>query len=125
YPRFGRGGLFWRSNRPDERWPSRPKRFDRRSTRKTGRAFRIGIHQRPTRSRAGMNFISRNLARRQRLNCISLFLLLSSTTVFSATTNAVIVGSKKFTESYVLGEIARRALSDAGVPAEHRQGMGG
>ena len=72
-----------------------------------------------------MNFISRNLARRRRLNCISLFLLLLSTTVFSATTNAVIVGSKKFTESYVLGEIARRALSDAGVPAEHRQGMGG
>src|SRR5581483_9540727 len=64
-------------------------------------------------------------ARRQRLNCISLFLLLSSTTVFSATKSAVIVGSKKFTESYVLGEIARRALSNAGVPAEHRQGMGG
>ncbi len=35
------------------------------------------------------------------------------------------VGSKKFTESYVLGEIAKRALSDAGVRAEHRQGMGG
>src|ERR1035437_1172583 len=37
----------------------------------------------------------------------------------------VIVGSKKFTESYVLGEIARRALSEAGIPVEHRQGMGG
>ena len=35
------------------------------------------------------------------------------------------IGSKKFTESYVLGEIAKRALSDAGIPAEHRQGMGG
>jgi osmoprotectant transport system permease protein len=35
------------------------------------------------------------------------------------------IGSKKFTESYVLGEIARRSLSDAGISAEHRQGMGG
>jgi len=37
----------------------------------------------------------------------------------------VVIGSKKFTESYVLGEIAKRSLSDAGIPAEHRQGMGG
>jgi osmoprotectant transport system permease protein len=37
----------------------------------------------------------------------------------------VVIGSKKFTESYVLGEIAKRALTDAGIPAEHRQGMGG
>ena len=37
----------------------------------------------------------------------------------------VVIGSKKFTESYVLGEIAKRQLSDAGIPAEHRPGMGG
>jgi len=37
----------------------------------------------------------------------------------------ILVGSKKFTESYVLAEIAKRALEDAGIPAEHRQGMGG
>jgi osmoprotectant transport system permease protein len=42
-----------------------------------------------------------------------------------ASANPIIVGSKKFTESYVLGEIARRALNDAGVATEHRQGMGG
>src|SRR5204863_4217851 len=36
-----------------------------------------------------------------------------------------VIGSKKFTESYVLGEIAKRALIDAGISAEHRQGMGG
>src|SRR5262249_32772182 len=35
------------------------------------------------------------------------------------------IGSKKFTESYVLGEIAKRTLTEAGIPAEHRQGMGG
>ena len=42
-----------------------------------------------------------------------------------AAANPIVIGSKKFTESYVLGEIARRALADAGIPAEHRQGMGG
>jgi osmoprotectant transport system permease protein len=39
--------------------------------------------------------------------------------------NPVLIGSKKFTESYVLGEVAKRVLNDAGIPAEHRQGMGG
>ena len=42
-----------------------------------------------------------------------------------ASANSVVIGSKKFTESYVLGEIAQRALNDAGAAAEHRQGMGG
>ncbi len=34
------------------------------------------------------------------------------------------VGSKRFTESYVLGEIVRQTLVRAGVPAEHREGLG-
>src|SRR4051812_24733118 len=38
---------------------------------------------------------------------------------------SITVGSKKFTESYVLGEIAQQALKNAGVTAEHRQGMDG
>jgi osmoprotectant transport system permease protein len=42
-----------------------------------------------------------------------------------ASAKPVIIGSKKFTESYVLGEIATRILNDAGIAAEHRQGMGG
>jgi len=42
-----------------------------------------------------------------------------------ASDNPIVVGSKKFTESYVLGEIAKRTLNDAGIPSEHRQGMGG
>jgi osmoprotectant transport system substrate-binding protein/osmoprotectant transport system permease protein len=43
----------------------------------------------------------------------------------SAANPPVVIGSKKFTESYVLGEIAKRTLSDAGISAEHREGMGG
>jgi osmoprotectant transport system permease protein len=34
------------------------------------------------------------------------------------------VGSKRFTESYLLGAIVRETLVSAGVPAEHRPGMG-
>src|ERR1700720_3144895 len=54
-------------------------------------------------------------------SCLPAFLILIS----SSFAQPVVIGSKKFTESYVLGEIAKRTLNDAGIPAEHRQGMGG
>src|SRR3954454_258349 len=53
------------------------------------------------------------------LSCVPAFLSNSSSAA------DVVIGSKKFTESYVLGEIAKRTLADAGIPAEHRQGLGG
>ena len=53
--------------------------------------------------------------------CFPAFLILIS----SSLADPIVIGSKKFTESYVLGEIAKRTLNDAGIPAEHRQGMGG
>jgi osmoprotectant transport system permease protein len=49
--------------------------------------------------------------------------LLSGSPV-SATGGEVVVGSKKFTESYVLAEIATRTLEDAGFTVVHKQGMG-
>jgi osmoprotectant transport system permease protein len=54
-------------------------------------------------------------------SCVPAFLITSS----SASVQPIIIGSKKFTESYVLGEIAQRMLTNAEIPAEHRQGMGG
>jgi osmoprotectant transport system permease protein len=36
----------------------------------------------------------------------------------------LVVGSKRFTESYLLGELVRQSLASAGVPALHRQGLG-
>lgn len=36
----------------------------------------------------------------------------------------LIVGSKRFTESYILGEIVRQTLAQQGIAAEHRQGLG-
>ena len=52
-------------------------------------------------------------------SCVPIFL------IHSASAAPTVIGSKKFTESYVLGEIAKHVLSDAGIPVEHRQGMGG
>ena len=43
----------------------------------------------------------------------------------SAFAEPILIGSKKFTESYVLAEIAKRSLEKAGLTTEHRQGMGG
>jgi osmoprotectant transport system permease protein len=64
-------------------------------------------------------------ARRGGFSGLSLRWMILFAAVFSANAQPVVIGSKKFTESYVLGEIAKRTLNDAGIPAEHRQGMGG
>src|SRR5262245_36649637 len=57
------------------------------------------------------------------------FLLISSCVpallIDSSSAADVVIGSKKFTESYVLGEIAKRTLTAAVIPVEHRHGMGG
>jgi osmoprotectant transport system permease protein len=37
----------------------------------------------------------------------------------------IVLGSKKFTESCVLAELAKRSVEQAGFRVEHRQGMGG
>jgi osmoprotectant transport system permease protein len=59
---------------------------------------------------------------------VILFLLLVSTLGIAAAETApprpVIVGSKRFTESYVLGELIKQTYIRAGRPAEHRQGLG-
>jgi osmoprotectant transport system permease protein len=36
----------------------------------------------------------------------------------------VVVGSKRFTESYILGEVIAQAAQQSGAAAEHRQGLG-
>jgi osmoprotectant transport system substrate-binding protein/osmoprotectant transport system permease protein len=52
-------------------------------------------------------------------------LLSFATNAAPAPHQPALVGSKKFTESYVLAEIAKGALERAGVPADLRPGMGG
>lgn len=53
-------------------------------------------------------------------------LLLAASGAPARADDAVRIGSKKFTESYVLGEIATRLVrEEAGLAAEHRAGMGG
>jgi osmoprotectant transport system permease protein len=53
-----------------------------------------------------------------------LLIFVFGTSVF-ASERTIVIGSKKFTESYVLGEIAKRTLSEAGISVDHREGMGG
>jgi osmoprotectant transport system permease protein len=54
---------------------------------------------------------------------IGLLLSLVATSAFAA--DPIVVGSKKFTESYVLGEIAKTVLERAGFLVQERAGMGG
>jgi osmoprotectant transport system permease protein len=76
----------------------------------------------PSRSRPAKCRTLRAACSRSPVVCAALILF---PFVSFASDNPVVIGSKKFTESYVLGEIAERTLNDAGIPAEHRQGMGG
>ncbi|HVF71012.1 MAG TPA: glycine betaine ABC transporter substrate-binding protein [Chthoniobacterales bacterium] len=54
-------------------------------------------------------------------SCVPAFLIIPS----SPAAPPILIGSKKFTESYVLAEIAKRTIANAGVAVDHRQGMGG
>ncbi|MFL6515199.1 MAG: glycine betaine ABC transporter substrate-binding protein [Chthoniobacterales bacterium] len=58
-------------------------------------------------------------------HCVLWLVIVLALPTAGARTEPMVIGSKKFTESYVLGEIAKRALMNAGINAEHRQGMGG
>jgi osmoprotectant transport system permease protein len=55
-----------------------------------------------------------------------LFLLLNiSNTSFSKEVKKVVVASKKFTESYILAEIASKSLEKKQIPFVYKQGIGG
>ena len=43
----------------------------------------------------------------------------------SGSDREVLIGSKKFTESVILGEVLAGLVADAGLPARHRQALGG
>ena len=61
-----------------------------------------------------MSFSARRLA----TLCIGLLV------TCAAAAAPLVVGSKRFTESYLLGEIVRQTCAQEGLPAEHRQGLG-
>ena len=71
----------------------------------------------------------RNLSRithyGSRFTFYTLTTLLLICPLFSADAQEIGIGSKRFTESYVLGEIAKKLLEDAGYRVELKQGMGG
>ena len=51
--------------------------------------------------------------------------LVACTALPAAADTTVRIGSKKFTESVLLGEMARRLAEDAGVEAHHQPELGG
>ena len=66
----------------------------------------------------------RNLAIRVLFAAMTATLLIAINSAAFAASGAVVVGSKRFTESYILGEVVRQTLQAQGIPAEHRQGLG-
>ena len=56
------------------------------------------------------------------LRALTVLMLLCAGLVQAADT--VVVGSKRFTESYILGELVRQTLEQGGVKANHKQGLG-
>ena len=51
-------------------------------------------------------------------------LIVGLTALHIAAAEPVKVGSKRFTESYILGEIVSQTLNARGVAADHRQWLG-
>ena len=60
-----------------------------------------------------------------RFTFYTLSVLLIICTLPSADAQEISIGSKRFTESYVLGELAKKLLEDVGYRVELKQGMGG
>jgi osmoprotectant transport system permease protein len=56
--------------------------------------------------------------------CAGLTLLAAALAAPQACAETLAIGSKRFTESYILGEIATQAARSAGEQAVHRQGLG-
>ena len=59
------------------------------------------------------------------MGAILVFLAVFAAQVAGETGPTVRVGSKVFTESVILGEIARGMIEEAGAPALHRRELGG
>jgi osmoprotectant transport system permease protein len=59
-------------------------------------------------------------------NCFGLLVAMAMLfSAFPVSADQLMVGSKRFTESYILGEIVTQTASNAGAEVAHRQGMGG
>jgi osmoprotectant transport system permease protein len=56
---------------------------------------------------------------------LGIFILLTSSVASAETPKPIIVGSKGFTESVILGEMLRHLARQAGVPVRHQRQLGG
>ena len=60
-----------------------------------------------------------------RLKCLLVCCFIALLSIGSIKAQEITIGSKKFTESVVLGEITTHLLRESGVTVEHKQRMGG
>ena len=60
-----------------------------------------------------------------RLKCLLVCCFIALLSIGSIKAQEITIGSKKFTESVVLGEITAHLLRESGVTVEHKQRMGG
>ena len=67
---------------------------------------------------------SASLSRRLRTVAVACVLWTAAAAAVAAAAHDVRVGSKRFTESYILGEIVQQTLVAEGVGATHRAGLG-
>ncbi len=83
-----------------------------------------GLTRRP--QNAGMARHPRKpcLAARRHLGAAALLLAIALHLLPASAADTLTVGSKRFTESYILGEIVLQTLAGAGVAAVHKQGLG-
>jgi osmoprotectant transport system permease protein len=58
------------------------------------------------------------------LRALACALLVGAAGTCAFAAEPLVVGSKRFTESYILGEIVRQTLQAQGIAAEHKQGLG-
>ena len=73
---------------------------------------------------SGVEGACQNLAMPKTLIRVAALVMVMAVSGGSVAAQPLMVGSKRFTESYILGEIVRQTLQAQGVDAEHRQGLG-
>ena len=121
-PRHPRGGAARPDHHPDDRGPRRPARHLRGPGRAAGRSVRDPVPHRPDAGHPGRaGPLSDAGSRAARWPCSR-----PSCRPARAAEGVIRVGSKSFTESYILAEVVAQVIEQAGeARAERRVGLGG
>src|SRR5207245_6640803 len=123
HPRHPRGGRLRHHHHPADGRESRAARDVRRPGGPTGHAVRDPVLDRPD---AGDGRAGQPVSIRGLLGDAALGVLLVHSVAHAAPTGVIRVGSKSFTESYILAEAAAQVIEQVGeARVERRVGLGG